>query len=113
MPHHDIILSRNFTMTLGDWRDLSLILLALEGMLVALIYGVIFYVLWKGLRIAHQWLRTIGLPEGNRYALLARQYTQELSQRIVRPFVQVEATLAQLSTFFHALAAFMNKTSRR
>ncbi len=100
-------------MTLGDWRDLSLILLALEGMIIALVYGVIFYFLWKGFRMAYQWLQTIGLPEGRRYSLLARQYTQELSQRVVRPFVRIEAFLSQLSTFFHTLTALMNKTSRR
>ena len=89
-------------MSVGDWRDVSIILLSLEGILIGLIYGAIFYFLWKGFRIAHGWLQRIGLPQGRRYAALVRWYTFRYSRKVVKPFVTAEAVASQTTGFFRA-----------
>jgi hypothetical protein len=90
-------------MSLGDWRDLSIILLAVEGIIIALIYGIIFYYLWKGFRVAHQWLQRTGLPQGQRYAGLAKRYTRYYSHKAVKPVVQAESKLGEVSGMVRAL----------
>ncbi len=100
-------------MTLGDWRDLSIILLAVEAMLIGLIYGLIFYYLWKGFRIATAWLGLTGFPEGRRYARLMRDITQQYSKKIVRPVVKTEATLTRTSRALGAVAEIPKQRTRR
>ncbi len=92
-------------MNLGDWRDVSLILLALEAMLIGLIYGVIFYYLWKGARIAHGWLSAIGLPLGRRYTRLIKRYTQHYSYKVAQPFARADMLLSRTKSILHALGA--------
>jgi hypothetical protein len=82
-------------MSLGDWRDVSIILLALEALIIGLIYGAIFYYLRKGFRITTIWLSQIGLPGGRRYARTAKDITQQYSKKIVRPIVSAETTLTR------------------
>ena len=100
-------------MTLGDWRDVSIILLAAEAMVIGLIYGLIFYYLWKGFRIATAWLGLTGLPEGRRYARLMRDITQQYSKKIVRPVVKIEATLTRTSRTLGAVAEIPKQRTRR
>jgi len=90
-------------MSLGDWRDVSVILLSLEALVIGLIYGAIFYFLWKGSRIAHRWLANIGLPQGRRYAALARWYTTRYSKKTIRPFVTIHAVTSETTGFLRAL----------
>jgi len=100
-------------MTLGDWRDASIILLAIEGLIFAVIYGVIFYYLWKGSRIATRWLRTIGLPQGTQYSQLLRDKTLYYSRKIVRPFEKVETAESQISSTARTIADIPKHRTRR
>ncbi len=99
-------------MSLGDWRDVSIILLSLEGILIGLIYGAIFYFLWKGFRIARGWMGSIGLPQGRRYAALARLYSLNYSQKVVKPFATAEAIASQTTGFFRAFFSPSQKSIR-
>ncbi len=90
-------------MTLSDWRDISLILLALEGVVIVLIYGILFYYAWKGLRITYRWLQGMGLPQGRRYAALMKAYATRYSQKIVRPFIAAETAYGQATGVIRAI----------
>ena len=100
-------------MTLGDWRDVSIILLAFEAMVIGLVYGAVFYYLWKGFRVAHGWLQKIGLPQGQRYARLARQYTYYYSHKTVKPVVELETKLGEVAETTRTLLAPPRDKSKR
>ncbi len=100
-------------MSLGDWRDISLILLSLEALVIGLIYGVIFYYLWKGFRITTIWLSHIGLPEARRYAHLAKTYSYQYSKKIVRPIISVETTLTRTTRTAGHLVPTPKQRTRR
>ena len=100
-------------MTLGDWRDVSIILLAVEAMLIGLVYGLIFYYLWKGFRIVTTWLGLTGLPEGRRYARLIRDYSQQYSKKIVRPVIKVETALTRTTRTLGTLTEIPQQRTRR
>ncbi len=90
-------------MTLSDWRDVSIILLALEAMVIGFVYGAIFYYSWKGLRIAYGWFSGVGLPQGRRYASLVRWYVHTYSQKVVKPFILIHTVTTQARGFARAL----------
>ena len=100
-------------MTLGNWRDLSLILLAFEAIVIGLVYGLIFYYLWKGFRIATTWLRGRGLPESRRYSRMIKQITQQTSEKIVQPFITLEATWRQAAQTIDSIAHVPKQRNRR
>jgi len=100
-------------MTLANWRDISLILLAVEAIILALIPGLIFYFLWKGFRTATSWLRMIGLPEGQRYSRMMKEVTQRYSKKVVRPVAKIETTLTQTSQTLNSVATIPKQRTRR
>ncbi len=100
-------------MTLGDWRDVSIILLAIEAIVIGIIYGLIFYYLWKGFRIATGWLRLTGLPQGRRYSRQIKNITQQYSQKVARPIVKAETTIARTTRTLGSIAAAPKQRTRR
>ena len=100
-------------MSLGDWRDISIILLSVEAMLIGVIYGLIFYYLWKGFRIARGWLIANGLPTGQRYSRQIKEITQQYSKKVVRPVVKVETTLTRASNTVGAVTRIPKQRTRR
>jgi hypothetical protein len=100
-------------MPLGDWRDVSIILLAIEAIVIGLVYGLIFYYLWKGFRIATGWLRLTGLPQGRRYSRLIKEVTNQYSKKIVRPVVNLESKLNQTSRTLSSVANTPKQRTRR
>ncbi len=100
-------------MTLADWRDASIILLALEAIVIGIIYGAAFYYFWKGVRVARAWLRTTGFPQGQRYTRLMKSYTDQYSKKIVRPVVKVETTVTRVSKTAGAIASVPKQRTRR
>lgn len=100
-------------MTIASWRDASLILLAIEAIIIALIPGLAFYFSWKGLRIATSWLRATGLPEGQRYSRLMKEVTQRYSKKVVRPVVKIETTLTQTSQTLNSVTTIPKQRTRR
>jgi hypothetical protein len=82
-------------MQLGAWRDVALILLILETMLVVLPTGILLYLAvraaWHVRRQAKD-----KLPIARGYAERMVTITDGLSRRIVRPLIEVRARSAQL-----------------
>ncbi len=99
-------------MTLSDWRDLSLILLALEGVIIALIYGAIFYYLWKGFRFVHRWLQRVGFPQGQRYSMSMKVYTLYYSRKVAKPLAAAESLQNQAAGFIRAFFNLSQNHSR-
>ena len=100
-------------MSLDAWRDLSVILLVFVSLIIGLIYGLIFYFGWKGLRLSNHWLRGTGLPQGQRYARRARELSWQYSQKVVRPVVKLETQLHQTSRTLKTLTNASKQRSRR
>jgi len=100
-------------MILGDWRDASIILLAIEAIVIGLVYGLIFYYLWKGSRIATGWLRLSGLPQGRRYSRQIKTVTQQYSKKVVRPIVAAETTIDRTTRTLAHIASTPKQRTRR
>jgi hypothetical protein len=82
-------------MALADWRDVALILLLLEASVLTLAVGTALYFSLRGLRRFQVWLKP--------YLLLARTYTRQAHDTIIRitaaviaPFVWLHSLLAGL-----------------
>ena len=91
-------------MTIETWRDIALILLAVEGFFLALIPGALFYFLWKGARITIQWLKKTGLPQARQYSHLAAETTNTYGQKISAPFAKIETGKAALISTLRSIA---------
>jgi hypothetical protein len=85
-------------MDLAIARDLSIILLAIEAIILVAVPGVIFYFSIKGLRQGTRWLKITGLPEAQRYTRLMADKTNEYSARIADPITKVDAAGARART---------------
>jgi len=100
-------------MTLADWRDVSLILLFLEAIVIGILYGLFFYYSWKAVRITRGWLSTKGFPEGQRYTRLMKTYTQQYSKKVVRPVVKTEAVFTRTSRTLGTIVSAPKQRKRR
>ncbi len=98
-------------MDLATARNLSIILLAIEGFILVLVPGAIFYFSIKGLRQGTKWLKIIGLPEAQRYTRLVADKTNEYSARIAEPITKVETATTQ--TYTTATATWNGLRRRR
>ena len=90
-------------MTIGHWRDIAIILLAIESIILALIPGVLFFVLWKVTRKGIKWLSDIGFPKAKHYSRLTSETTQIYSQKINRPVVMLESNKTMLAQVFRSI----------
>jgi len=100
-------------MSIGDWRDIAVILLSLEAFLIGLVYGLIFYFLWKGSRRATKWLRWQGFPKGHYYSQRIKELTKRYSQKIVRPVVKIETSLTKTSRTLGTITKIPKKRTWR
>jgi hypothetical protein len=88
--------------SLAQWRDLSIVLIALEvfAMLVAPLVAMALSV--RGMAWVHQKLRGI-FPRIQGYFAVAANATDVASQKIVRPIIAVSATSTQIRRWGPAL----------
>ncbi len=96
-------------MSLAGWRDVALVFLILQAFVLALIPAAILFFFNKGLRQAMQWLRTIGLPEAQRYSRLVADKTQTISKQVLTPVVLADTEL----TLYKRTAANLARALRR
>lgn len=89
-------------MTLDNWRDLAIILLAVEAFLLSLIPGVILYFAIRGISSLIRKLRSVA-PVVQGYFRKAATVTEEVSQKAVTPMIAASATMAQLRGWRSAL----------
>lgn len=101
-------------MTLAVARDLSIILLAIEAFVMALVIGVALYFMARGMRMGNQWLRGVGFPEAQRYARLVAQQTQTYSNKVTQPIVGFESSTHRVRRTVAAVPGiFRQRRTRR
>jgi hypothetical protein len=81
-------------MGLAVWRDISLIWLLFLALLSVLPFGVIFFYAIKGMRRLRQ-LAELYLPIAQEKTRLVAATTQDISQKVANPFIEVQARTAQ------------------
>ena len=85
-------------MDLATARNISIIILAIEGIVLVAIPGVLFYFLNKGMRKGSSWLKSIGLPQAQHYTRLVADKTNEYSNKIAEPIIKVETATTEVQT---------------
>lgn len=92
-------------MTLTNWRDLAVVLLALEGFIMGLVPAVLLFFSVKGLLWLIRKLRATG-PVVQSYFRKAAEVSENVSQRVGAPFIAASATSAKLRGWRQSIAAF-------
>ena len=85
-------------MELAFWRDLSVVLLCIEGFIMLLIPGALFFFSIKGLRALERKLREVS-PKVQGVFRTVNGTSRQASDKIASPFIAASAANAQL----HAL----------
>lgn len=92
-------------MTLANWRDLAVVLLALEGFIMGLVPAVILFFAVKGmLWLIHKLRATAPVVQG--YFRKAAEISETVSQRAGAPFIVASATSAKLHRWWQVIPAF-------
>lgn len=90
-------------MTLGNWRDLAIVLLAVEAFLLSLMPGAFLYFAVRGISFLIRKLRSVA-PIVQGHFRKAATVTEEVSQKAVTPMIEASAALAQFRGWRAALA---------
>ena len=85
-------------MDLATARDISIIVLAIQGIILVAVPGVLFYFLNKGMRKGSNWLKITGLPQAQYYTRLVADKTSEYSVKITEPIIKVDAATTEAKT---------------
>lgn len=96
-------------MTLANWRDLAVLLLALEAFIISLVPGVILYFAVRGLLWVIRKLRATA-PTVQGYFHKAADISEQVSQRAAAPFITTNATLARVNRWRSASASLLKST---
>lgn len=90
-------------MSLADWRDLAIVLLALEAFVLSLVPAVILYFGVRGMIWLLRQVRGHA-PTVQGYFRKAAQLSDRVSRRVVNPIIGIEAGMARArrsgSSFF-------------
>ena len=89
-------------MTLDNWASLSLVLLAVEGLIITLIEGLILYFVIRGILILNKSLSKL-FPTVLGYFQKAEEVTHKISDRLALPFIAINSTAAKIQTMRRAL----------
>jgi hypothetical protein len=92
-------------MTLTNWRDLAVVLLALEAFIMGLVPVAIFFFLVKGLLWLIRKLRATA-PIVQSYFRKAAEISETVSQRASAPIIAASATSAKVQRWWRAIASF-------
>lgn len=87
------------TSILAPWRDAAIVLLVLEAFVMALVPGVIFFFILKGLRAVKRWLRQ-PLLNAQMWAQRIQQGTLRVADAVADVPISMEsnATRARVTT---------------
>jgi hypothetical protein len=86
------------------WRDISLILLALEAIVICLPFLVIGYYLVRGLAALHRWLRRM-FPVAQSAAVHVRGYTEQYAAMATAPVMTVAGAGAAIAAALRVLGS--------
>ncbi len=100
-------------MTLATARDLSIILLSLEALVIMIILGAVLFLTTRGLNQGVRWLRTIGFPEAQRFGRLVADQTTVYSAKVAAPIVGLETTVHQVRGAARAMPRLLRQRRRR
>ncbi len=82
-------------LALAHWRDVGLILLALEAFVMGMALGAMLYVSLRGLQQARTWLLP-RLRVGRGYVRRTRDIVARVTSAVAAPFVLVQSAAAGL-----------------
>jgi len=82
-------------MDLAFWRDLSVVLLCLEGFIMLLIPGAIFFFSIKGLRALERKMREVS-PKVQGVFRQVNRVTEQVTDKIAAPIIKISGANAQL-----------------
>jgi hypothetical protein len=88
--------------TLADWRDVSIILLAVEAFVFGLVPAALFFAMFKGISSLNRKLPAASLVVRS-YFQGAERSTKVVSQRIAAPFIAAGAATAQVNRWQHSV----------
>lgn len=91
-------------MNLAVWRDISLIWLSLLALLAVVPFAALFLLAIKGMKGLRRQAKQI-LPIAQEKARRVADRTEEVSHRVARPFIGVDAKAAQVSGLTKAILA--------
>lgn len=81
-------------MTLANWRDLAVVLLALEAFIMALLPAAALFFMVKGMSWVHRKLRRV-FPTVQGYFRKAATVTDQASVKIAAPIIAADAFATQ------------------
>jgi uncharacterized protein YoxC len=94
--------------TLTFWTSASIILLALEMMVLMLIPGAILFISIKGLRAMERKMREVS-PKVQGVFRQANLLTHQAADKIAAPVIKVEATNAQVRAIGRGTASLIKR----
>ena len=95
-------------MNLGFWRDLSVVLLCLEGFVLLLIPGAILFFLVKGMSALDRKLREI-FPKVRGVFSRVNQVTRQVTDKVAAPVIKASATTAQVQAIGRRTASLIKR----
>ena len=82
-------------MDLAFWRDASIVLLALEGFVLMIVPGALFFLLFKGARKLELKMREVS-PRVQAAFRQVNRLTHQGADKVAAPVIKASATSAQL-----------------
>ncbi len=92
-------------MNLAAWRDASLVLLALQTLLLVIVVGAVLYFLNRGMAALRRTLRrTFPLVQARLWRVA--EISRQVSEKAVAPVIRAETAAARIHRWFISLRAF-------
>ena len=95
-------------MELAFWRDLSVVLLCLEGFVLLLVPGALLFFSLKGLRALEGKLREVS-PNVQRVFRQVNRAVHQGADKVAAPVIKASATSAQVATIGRRTTSLLRK----
>lgn len=95
-------------MDLGFWRDLSVVLLCLEGFVLLLVPGAILFFAVKGMNALDRKLREV-FPKVQGVFRQVNRVARQLTDKIAAPVIKTSATTAQVQAIGRRTASLFKR----
>lgn len=89
---------------LAFWRDVSVLVLAVQAFVILVVIAAIGYLMLTGLRRSHSWLRR-QFPKWQALSLLARDMTERYSAKVAAPVISLAALASSMAAFARLLSS--------
>ncbi len=95
-------------MNLGFWRDLSVVLLCLEGFVLLLIPGAILFFAVKGMNALDRKLREV-FPKVQGVFRQVNRVSRQVTDKVAAPVIKASATTAQVQAMGRRTASLLKR----